>query len=401
MANKRPQSISANRYDAHSRTTDATYDASLGYSSHANFSVSQNLEESGKPWLITRQTDARDYYSACNSTTNRIPATFSLYSSTAKAHSFGATAYPAQPYRDYYDQSNYAAHLTFQTMDYSQWGNSQYPNQQYNYQYPPAPGYDQYAQQQQYQPTPPQIRNPFAPPPPPQSQFTAQNANFDPDYEAQIAQWQSAYAPQDQFERGKKGGRNDKGENPNLTTIGVRQGPVQNTAESGDARAKTSAPDDRKRTVVRKGGGESWEDDSLLEWDPTHFRIMVGNLAGEVTDDSLAKAFTLYGVSKARVVRDKRTTKSKGFGFVSFPDAEKGFKAAREMLGKYIGSHPVTIERAKTDVRPVFQKDKHKGKNHKNRDKGGKKQEDTLRANTGAHIEKKPVKNSAGMKMLG
>jgi RNA recognition motif-containing protein len=131
---------------------------------------------------------------------------------------------------------------------------------------------------------------------------------------------------------------------------------------------------------------------------------MVGNLAGEVTDDSLAKAFAPYGVSKARVIRDKRTTKSKGFGFVSFTDGEQGFKAAREMVGKYIGSHPVTIQRSKTDLKPTVQKDKYKGKGkyNKNRnDKKEKKQDDPLRANTGAAIEKKPVKNPGGYKVIG
>lgn len=181
-----------------------------------------------------------------------------------------------------------------------------------------------------------------------------------------------------------------------MTNLGVRQGPVQG-ADNSDANAKGAAGE-KKKTVVRKGGGETWEDDTLLEWDPTQFRIMVGNLAGEVTDDSLFKAFAAYGPSKARVVRDKRTTKSKGFGFVAFTDGENGFKAAREMVGKYIGSHPVTIERAKTDVRAVVKKDKNKGKN-KNKDKD--KKNDPLAAHTGAHIEKKPVKNPAGYKILG
>lgn len=282
-------------------------------------------------------------------------------------------------------------------MDYSQYGNTPYSQAQYNYQYPQ--GYDPYAQQQQYQPTPPQIRNPFAAPPPAQSSYTGQNANFDPEYEAQVAQWQAAYAPQDQLERGKKGGKNEKPENPNLTTIGVRQGPSQLGVENSDAKAKSA--DEKKKTVVRAGGGKTWEDESLLEWDPTQFRIYVGNLAGEVTDDSLAKAFAQYGVSKARVVRDKRTTKSKGFGFVAFTDNEMGFKAAKEMRGKYIGSHPVTINRSSTSVQPVVQKDRNKGKNNKNRNRDGKKQDDSLRANTGAHIEKKPIKNAAGIKMLG
>ena len=283
-------------------------------------------------------------------------------------------------------------------MDHSQYGNAQYGQSQYNYQYPPT--YDPYAQQQQYQATPPNIRNPFAPPPPARPSFPGQNAGFDPEYEAQVAQWQAAYAPQEQLENGKKGAKPDKSANANLTTIGVRQGPSQAGAEADTTKAKT-VDTEKKKTVVRQGGGKQWQDDSLLEWDPTQFRIYVGNLAGEVTDDSLARAFAQYGVSKARVIRDKRTTKSKGFGFVAFTDNEMGFKAAREMRGKYIGSHPVTIDRASTNVQPVVQKDKHKGRNNRNRDRGGKKQDDPLRADTGAHVEKKPIRNAAGIKMLG
>lgn len=281
-------------------------------------------------------------------------------------------------------------------MDYSQ-----YANQGYSY----PPGYtDPYAQQQQYQQNAPQIRNPFAPPPPARKDFTGQNAGYDPEYEAQVAQWQSNFAtPQDQQDRGRKGGKADhKQENPNLAPIGVRgQAPTPAAQVSATDALKTTN-EDKKKTVIRKGGGETWEDNTLLEWDPTQFRIMVGNLAGEVTDESLAKAFAAYGVSKARVVRDKRTTKSKGFGFVSFLDGELGFKAAREMNNKYIGSHPVTIQRSKTDIKPVVQKGKEqKGKKGgKSKEKGGK-QEDPLRANTGAHIEKKPVKNLAGLKLLG
>jgi hypothetical protein len=277
-------------------------------------------------------------------------------------------------------------------MDYSQYG----------YGYPP--GYaGQYTQQQQYQNTPPQIKNPFGPPAQARGPYGGANASYDPEYEAALANWQSAYAPSDEQDRGKK--RPEKAGNPNLAPIGVRPPPA--TTENSDAKSKTApTQEDKKLTVVRKGGGQQWEDQSLLEWDPTQFRIMVGNLAGEVTDESLAKAFAQYGVSKARVVRDKRTTKSKGFGFVSFTDGEQGFKAAREMVGKYIGSHPVTIQRSKTDLRPTTQKqnDKYKGKNNRNRDKQNKqngKQDDPLRAHTGAHIEKKPMRNPAGMKIIG
>ncbi|KAF2766539.1 RNA-binding domain-containing protein [Teratosphaeria nubilosa] len=216
------------------------------------------------------------------------------------------------------------------------------------------------------------------------------------DLSTAVAQWQLAYASPEEQERLKRGTKADKpAGNANTVPLGSRGGGAHDGA---DAKPKA---DDKSKTVIRKGGGQTWEDQSLLEWDPTQFRIMVGNLAGEVTDESLAKAFDKYGVSKARVIRDKRTTKSKGYGFVSFTDGEQGFKAAREMVGKYIGSHPVTIQRSKTDIKPVVQKnDRFKGKNNKNRDNRGKK-EDPLRANTGAHIEKKPVKNTAGIKMLG
>jgi hypothetical protein len=294
-------------------------------------------------------------------------------------------------------QNYYEAYATYQASlatSANQAGMSYpYDNSQYNY----APGAaNPYAQQgqQSYDQAPPAIRNPFPAPPPTHNAYGAQNSGYDPEHEAQMAQWQSQYAPVDaQASKDARG----KGENPNTTQVGARPG-VANPADG-----KVANPD-KEVTVIRQGGGQTWEDKSLLEWDPSQFRIMVGNLAGEVTDDSLAKAFASYGVAKARVVRDKRTTKSKGYGFVAFTDGEQGFKAARDMTGKYIGSHPVTIQRSKTELKPTVQKDKYKGKgkHNKNRnDKKEKKQEDPLRAHTGAVIEKKPVKAPGGYKVIG
>ena len=80
-----------------------------------------------------------------------------------------------------------------------------------------------------------------------------------------------------------------------------------------------------------------------------------------------------------------------------------GYQAGRDMDGKYVGSHPVTIKRSTTDVKPVVQKlDKNRGKkNRNNKEKKSAKEEDVLRAHTGATIEKKPTKSLAGLKMLG
>lgn len=57
----------------------------------------------------------------------------------------------------------------------------------------------------------------------------------------------------------------------------------------------------------------------MAEWDPNDFRIFCGDLGNEVSDELLAKAFRKYpSFQKAKVVRDGRTNKSKGYGFVSF-----------------------------------------------------------------------------------
>jgi hypothetical protein len=103
-------------------------------------------------------------------------------------------------------------------------------------------------------------------------------------------------------------------------------------ASSNRGRARGKA----RTTVLRKGGGEIWEDQSLLEWDPRHFRLFVGDLGNDVSDETLAAAFSNGHPSfvKAKVVRDKFTTKSKGYGFVSYSDPEDFMKAWKEMNGQ-------------------------------------------------------------------
>lgn len=185
---------------------------------------------------------------------------------------------------------------------------------------------------------------------------------YDPEEEARIAEWNSAYSRDDASAR-KSGNAN----------VGSAQGATD--AESG------LAADGKKKTVVREGGGKQWEDETLLEWNPLHPRLFIGNLAGEVTDDSLMKAFSKYpSLSKAHVVRDKRSTKSKSYGFVSFADTDDYFRAAKEMNGKYIGSHPVLIKRATSEIKAVAKKDDKHGKHgqnnrnyNKNKNNGGNK----------------------------
>ena len=85
----------------------------------------------------------------------------------------------------------------------------------------------------------------------------------------------------------------------------------------------------KRTTVLRKGGGKVWEDQTLLEWSPCKcsalsmpsspvslmllvawFRLFVGDLSNDVSDDVLANAFNKYtSFQKARVIRDRLSQK--------------------------------------------------------------------------------------------
>ena len=292
------------------------------------------------------------------------------------------------------------------------------------YQQPPTPAYypkSQLDEQQSYaEPTPPQIRNPFPLPGQEPLDGSGRGRGFgrgsdalDPEMEAQIAQWQSAYTVKEsdssrnanrtftKFSEGSSGG---VGTGANSGPLGLRPdaaGPtMSNSAMTSAANTDTgiaaviTGADGKQKTVIRSGGGQTWQDPSLLEWDPAHFRLFVGNLAGEVTDESLLKAFSKFpSVHKARVVRDKRTTKSKGYGFVSFVDGDEYFQAARDMQGKYIGSHPVLLRKSTTEIKATVPQDRKKGKGGKGGGQGGSK--------GGVGVQKKQSKTKGGLKVLG
>lgn len=106
-------------------------------------------------------------------------------------------------------------------------------------------------------------------------------------------------------------------------------------------------------TVLRRAAGKLWEDQTLLDWDPTHKRLFVGDLGNDVTDELLTSAFEKYpSFSKARVVRNK-DGKSKGYGFVAFADPTDFLSAWKQMNRKYIGSRPCTLKKAADVVHPV------------------------------------------------
>ncbi|CAK5275536.1 unnamed protein product, partial [Mycena citricolor] len=89
----------------------------------------------------------------------------------------------------------------------------------------------------------------------------------------------------------------------------------------------------KRTTVLRKGGGKVWEDQTLLDWNPSWFRLFVGDLSNDVSDDVLSNAFNKYpSFQKGRVIRDRLSQKAK-YGFIAFSDPEDFLKAWREMDG--------------------------------------------------------------------
>ena len=103
----------------------------------------------------------------------------------------------------------------------------------------------------------------------------------------------------------------------------------------------------KMKRVVRTGGGQIWEDPSLKEWEANDFRIFCGDLGNDVTDEVLARTFGRYpSFQKAKVVRCKKTNKTKGYGFVSFRDPTDFTKAMKEMNGKYVGSRPIKLRKS-------------------------------------------------------
>jgi len=56
--------------------------------------------------------------------------------------------------------------------------------------------------------------------------------------------------------------------------------------------------------------------------------IYVGNLSNEVTEEDLKQAFETFGeVESVKIIKDKYTNRSKGFGFVEMPSPTNRYPA--------------------------------------------------------------------------
>jgi len=99
--------------------------------------------------------------------------------------------------------------------------------------------------------------------------------------------------------------------------------------------------------------------------------IYVGNLSYDVDEDMLKDYFGRHGdVSFARVITDRETGRSKGFGFVEMPDDSQAQEAINATNGQEWEGRPLKVnearpreERPPRDDRPRFggRDDGHRG----------------------------------------
>ena len=76
--------------------------------------------------------------------------------------------------------------------------------------------------------------------------------------------------------------------------------------------------------------------------------IYVGNLAPDTTEDELREAFAEHGqVVSAKIIKDRYTFESRGFGFVEIPNKAQATEAMEKLNGAELGGNILRVNEAK------------------------------------------------------
>ena len=74
-------------------------------------------------------------------------------------------------------------------------------------------------------------------------------------------------------------------------------------------------------------------------------KLFVGGLAWATDDDSLCKAFEEYGtVEEAKVITERDSGRSRGFGFVTFGTEESAIEAQKAMDGQEMDGRQLRVD---------------------------------------------------------
>ncbi|HLZ88793.1 MAG TPA: RNA-binding protein [Puia sp.] len=76
--------------------------------------------------------------------------------------------------------------------------------------------------------------------------------------------------------------------------------------------------------------------------------IYVSGLSFSIADEELKQLFAEHGkVSSAKVIMDKYSNRSKGFGFVEMPDKDEAEKAIKQLNGFHFEGRSIVVNEAK------------------------------------------------------
>ncbi|MBT8045370.1 MAG: RNA-binding protein [Verrucomicrobiae bacterium] len=76
--------------------------------------------------------------------------------------------------------------------------------------------------------------------------------------------------------------------------------------------------------------------------------IYVGNLSYNLNDNDLQQVFAEYGaVASAKIIQDRDSGRSKGFGFVEMPNDDEANKAIEGLNGSEIDGRNLTVNEAR------------------------------------------------------
>ena len=76
--------------------------------------------------------------------------------------------------------------------------------------------------------------------------------------------------------------------------------------------------------------------------------IYVGNLSYEVTEEDLREAFEGFGsVESVKIIKDRWSGESKGFGFVEMPETAEANSAIKGLSGKVLKGRALNVNEAR------------------------------------------------------
>ncbi|KAG2705653.1 hypothetical protein I3843_05G057700 [Carya illinoinensis] len=79
------------------------------------------------------------------------------------------------------------------------------------------------------------------------------------------------------------------------------------------------------------------------------YRCFVGGLAWATDDQSLERAFSPYGdIVESKIINDRETGRSRGFGFVTFSNEKSMRDAIEGMNGQNLDGRNITVNEAQT-----------------------------------------------------